>query len=72
MRTVSFDLACPVGYYGENCAHSCPYPLFGDICFHLCHCSQLECNHIYGCKKYGKCHIISLMRFSFSFLKILL
>lgn len=33
MRTVFFDLACPVGYIGENCALSCPYPFFGDICY---------------------------------------
>lgn len=71
MRTVFFDLACPVGYIGENCALSCPYPFFGDICYHKCHCSHLQCNHMYGCKEYGKCHIISLMLFTFSFLIIL-
>nr|XP_034300469.1 uncharacterized protein LOC117681180 isoform X2 [Crassostrea gigas] len=45
--------ACPVGYIGFNCTRSCPYPLYGQFCFKECHCSQSECDHIKGCKKYG-------------------
>lgn len=41
-------IACPPGYYGNNCSEVCSAPYFGLGCNQKCECNP--CHHIHGCR----------------------
>lgn len=46
---VFFHVACPVGYFGENCSKPCPPQLYGSGCMQICNCPH--CHPVHGCNE---------------------
>lgn len=44
-----FHVACPAGYFGENCSKPCPLERYGPGCIEKCTCPY--CHHVYGCNE---------------------
>lgn len=47
--SLNLDVDCDVGYYGKKCNLSCRYPNYGSLCQKRCYCSEMKCDHVYGC-----------------------
>lgn len=47
--SLNLDVDCDVGYYGKTCNLSCRYPNYGSLCQKRCDCSEMKCDHVYGC-----------------------
>lgn len=45
------DLACDVGYTGNNCEAKCTFPSYGHECQMTCVCQKEECNFVNGCSR---------------------
>ncbi|XP_056016786.1 protein draper-like [Ostrea edulis] len=41
---------CRPGYTGENCGIPCRHPSYGPACQERCHCTEIKCDHVTGCK----------------------
>ena len=44
-----YFIACPAGYYGDNCSLPCPPRTYEGNCAEQCSCSSTSCHHVYGC-----------------------
>lgn len=47
--SLNLDVDCDVGYYGKKCNLSCRHPNYGSLCQKRCDCSEMKCDHVYGC-----------------------
>lgn len=45
----NLDVDCDVGYYGKKCNLPCRHPSYGSLCQKRCDCSDMKCDHVYGC-----------------------
>lgn len=45
------QLACAVGYTGNNCDTKCTFPSYGHDCQMTCVCQKEDCNFAKGCSR---------------------
>lgn len=48
-HTFISNVACPAGYFGENCSKPCPLERYGPGCIEKCTCPY--CHPVYGCNE---------------------
>lgn len=55
-KTNIFSIACPLGFYGDNCNLGCDYPYYGELCRFSCkdRCPENQCHKALGCPNQGK------------------